>query len=93
MYYPWLKLSSILKFLPEIEKQKVSEKARSENGFLSEYKKYNYASVMKRQIVPGENITWEQKRDGFISRTLPAYKLNPTRRRYLSLIAWAYNPN
>ncbi len=93
MYYPWMRLSSVLKFLPEIEKEKVSEVARSEDGFLTQYKKYKYASVMKRQLVPGKNINWEQKRNAFISRTLPAYKLNPTRRRYLSLIAWSYNPN
>jgi len=91
--YPWLRLNTVLKFLPEIEKYDVSKVARSERGFLTHYRKYGYANAMKQMIVPNENITWDQKRNAFIDRVLPAYKKNPTYRRYLSLIAWAYDPN
>jgi hypothetical protein len=36
--------------------------------------------------------TWAQRRDAFIARALPVYNANPTHRRALSLIAWAYMP-
>ena len=91
--YPWLRLNSVLKFLGEIERQNVSKVARSERGFLTHYQKNKYADKMKQMIVPGKNRTWEEERNLFIDRTLPAYKKNPTYRRYLSLIAWAYDPN
>ena len=90
--YPWLRLNTVLKFLPEIERQNVSKVARSERGFLTHYRKYKYANAMKHMIVPNENITWDQKRNAFIDRVLPVYQKNPTYRRYLSLIAWAYDP-
>lgn len=91
--YPWLRLNTVLKYLPEIERQNVSIVARSERGFITHYQKYKYADKMKKMIVPNENITWDQKRNAFIDRVLPVYKTNPTYRRYLSLIAWAYDPN
>ena len=91
--YRWLSLNTVLKFLPEIERQNVSKVARSERGFITHYRKYGYADKMKQMIVPNENITWDQKRTAFIDRTLPAYQAQPTYRRYLSLIAWAFDPS
>jgi len=89
--YNFLTRTQIKRFLPEIEKNNVSEIARSERGFLSNYLKFG--KKIKNIKVPSENITWDVKRNNFISRTLPAYQKNPTYRRYLSLIAWAYDPN
>lgn len=62
--------------------QKVSEVARSEGQFLSQYKKF------------GERLPqdWIIKRHNFIKRHLVQYKQNPTPRRKLALIAWAYMP-
>ena len=91
--YPWLRLNTVLKFLPEIEKYDVSKVARSDRGFITHYRKYGYAEKMKHMIVPGKNRTWSEERDLFIDRTLPAYKKNPTYRRYLSLIAWGFDAN
>jgi len=91
--YRWLSLNTVLKFLPEIERQNVSKVARSERGFITHYQKYRYADKMKKMIVPEKNRTWEEERNLFIDRTLPAYQAQPTYRRYLSLIAWAYDPN
>lgn len=88
----WLSLKEILKYEPIIISKGVSKVARSENGFLSDYKRYKYASIMKDKIVPNEKITWEKKRENFIKRTLPQFIKNPTPRRYLSLITWAYKP-
>jgi hypothetical protein len=47
---------------------------------------------MESAMVPGESITWARKRDLFIRRTLAAYTKNPTYRRALALMAWAYMP-
>ena len=88
--YNWLSLSEVLKYENEIKLNNVSVVARSEDGFLGEYKKYKNATAMKKQIVPNEKQTWEQKRNAFLARSVPPYKKNPTYRRWLSLIAWAY---
>ena len=90
--YNWLSLSQVLKYENEIKKEKVSVVARGKNGFLSEYKKYKTATAMKKQIVPDTNITWEQKRNAFLARSYAGYKLNPTYRRFLSLVAWGFLP-
>lgn len=90
--YNWLSLSEVLKYENEIKKYNVSIVAREKNGFLGEYKKYKNANIMKKQIVPGEKITWEQKRNAFLARSVPQYKKNPTYRRFLSLVAWSYMP-
>ena len=90
--YKWVSFKKIQKHEPLIVAQEVSEVARGPDGFLSEYKKHKYAHIMKNKKVPDENITWKQKRDAFIDRTLPAYMKEPTLRRYLSLLVWAYKP-
>ena len=88
--YPMMRLKEILKYEPFIEQENVSEIARSPTGFLGQYKRYKYANIMRKQKVPGENITWYQKRNSFIDRTLSAYQKKPTYRRWLSLVAWGY---
>lgn len=91
-YDHWLSLKSLLKYEPYIIKANVSRTARSKGGFLYEYKIYKTSDIMKKAKVPDENQYWETKRNAFIARTLAAYKENPTYRRWLSLIAWAYLP-
>ena len=90
--YRWLSLNQVLKYENEMIKENVSNVARSHDGFLGEYKKYKTTNIMKKAKVPYENIYWETKRNAFIARTLPAYEKNPTYRRWLSLVAWAYMP-
>lgn len=74
--------TSIEKYIPEMVKNNVSKVARSKGQFLDQYKKY------------GKNLPpfWDKKRNAFIARTLAAYKLKPSYRRKLALIAWAFNP-
>lgn len=89
--YRWFPLKSVLKYEDEIIKNNVSVIARSKDGFLYNYKKDKTANVMKNKIIPNKNnLTWEQKRNAFLSRSIPQYKINPTYRRWLSIIAWAY---
>ena len=67
-------------YLPEIIKNGVSEVARSKDGFTTLY--------LAGKLTP----EMEKKRNSFIARSYASYKLNPTYRRKLSLIAWAFDP-
>ena len=75
-------LKSVELYLPMAEKEKVSVVARSPRGFLAAYRKYG-------RDLPEE---WEVKRHNFIKRHLAQYRQNPTARRRLALIMWAYSP-
>ncbi len=78
--YAFVPYNVISKYIPEMEKEKVSVIARSSNGFLNVYKKYG-------KDLPSD---WLIKRHNFIKRHLAQYNLNPTYRRRLALLAWAY---
>ena len=84
--YPWLPLSEIAKYEPEMKRLGVSKVARSSRGFLTAYRKARGNGLWMYE-------GWRRKRDGFIARTLPQYRANPTYRRWLSLVAWAYMPS
>jgi hypothetical protein len=91
--YRWMPLRSVLAHLPEMEKRGVSRVARSSRGFLATYAALGTADATKDHVVPGyPGQTWEQRRRSFIARHLPQYEANPTRRRWLALVAWAYRP-
>jgi hypothetical protein len=81
--YPLLDLATIQTFLPKIKDLGVSIVARSTTGFLPAFKRY------------GKNLPkeWVIKRENFIKRHLVQYKKNPTIRRRLSLITWAFDPD
>jgi hypothetical protein len=83
--FKYLPLSTIEKYETGMRKLGVSEVARSPRGFLAAY---------KRAGGNPNNLSeeWKRKRDGFIKRHMAQYRLNPTRRRMLALIAWAYMP-
>jgi hypothetical protein len=72
-----------LSYLPEIEAEKVSVIARSKGGWLYELikRKGDFDKMPKHLI---------EKRRLFLLRTIPAYKKNKTRRRFLSLISWLF---
>ena len=91
MNYNLISIEQIKKHEPDMVKLKVSEVSRSSRGFLYNYKKYG-KDVLDMKV-PDEKILWRQKRNAFIARHLPSYKKNPTKRRWLALIAWAYRPN
>jgi hypothetical protein len=83
--YKYLSLATIAKFEPEMRRLGVSEVARSPRGFLTAYKRVggNPANLSEG---------WRVKRHGFIRRHLAQYRVNPTVRRKLALIAWAFMP-
>lgn len=88
--YPLIDYDEIKPYIKTMKDKKVSEKARSSDGFLTYYKNN-----------PILNEYWTKKRNAFIKRTLAAAIKNDedlnlyadknliTRRR-LSLLAWAY---
>jgi len=80
--YPFLSVKQIEKNLPEMERLGVSKVSRSKGQFLEQYQKY------------GVNLplAWKIKRENFIKRHLAQYVKNPTVRRRLALIAWAFSP-
>jgi hypothetical protein len=77
-----MKVNEIKSWIPEMERLKVSEVARSPRGFLTYYLE-NDGKL---------NEYWSSKRNSFISRTFAAFKKKPTYRRALALIAWAFMP-
>lgn len=52
------------------------------------------ASMKTRRVVAGSSHgqTWESKRRGFVARHMAQYRTNPTYRRWLALVMWAYMP-
>jgi hypothetical protein len=88
--YKVLSLQQILKFEDEMKRLKVSEVARSPSGFLGQMKKYGSYEDFKNKTASNSNMTWEDKRNSFIARHLAQYRINPTERRRLSLLAWGY---
>jgi len=83
--YNYLPLSVVNKYEPEAKRLEVSKVARSRTGFLAAYKR---AGGSKSKL----SDYWRRKRNGFIARHLVQYKKNPTYRRKLALIMWAYMP-
>lgn len=85
MSFNFMSLQEILKYEPEMQRLKVSQVARSQRGFLTEYKRV----FGKHNNLSNE---WKIKRLNFIKRHIVQYKKQPTNRRLLALYAWAYNP-
>jgi hypothetical protein len=91
--FPWMPVEEVEAMLPTIEAAGVSAVARSPRGFIAAYRRIRSPMRMMIAEVPDlPSQTWAQRRDAFIARALPVYNANPTHRRALSLIAWAYLP-
>ena len=86
-------LRRVLVYEDEMERLGVSKVARGPRGFLTAFKRHGTAAATKNKPVPGyPGQTWEARRNAFIGRHLAQYMTNPTPRRRLALIAWAYEP-
>ena len=81
-----MSLEEVEDHIPEMKKLGVSHVARSKQGFIQAYRDANG----KLEDLPDE---WKLKRLLFIRRSYPQFMNKQyTRRRGLSLIAWAYLP-
>lgn len=75
-------IEEIKKYMPYIIRYRVSETARSKGQFIEQ--------LTESGSVDKLPIEWQNKRRLFLIRSTQGYKKNPTIRRWLSLIAWAY---
>ena len=89
--YALLTPSQVLGYSRHIEMSGVSQVARAPGGFMYKYVREG-EKMLDRVITPSTGLTWAKKREAFIKRHLVQYKANPTLRRRLALIAWAYDP-
>jgi hypothetical protein len=93
MEYRWVSYRAAAAHLPAAERLGVSKVARSTRGFMAEYREAKSAAAMRKRPVPGyPGQTWGQRRTAFIERHLAQFKKNPTERRRLALLMWAYRP-
>lgn len=95
--YKWMSLNKTLSYEDEAKKLGVSEIARSNRGFMRAYEKAKGDPlVMSKMMVPGVSRTtfWDKRRDEFVARHLAQYRKpgGKTRRRWLALVMWAYQP-
>ena len=82
-----MELEEVEDHIPEMRKLGVSHVARSSQGFIQAFRD----AKGKLEDLPDE---WKLKRLLFLQRSIPQYfGKQHTRRRALSLIAWAWLPN
>ena len=86
-----MSVGAVRRHLDQIVTHGVSEVARAPGGFLHTYLKRG-AAMLDEPVSLG-SITWRQKRAAFIARHLAQYAMNPTTRRRLALVAWAFDPD
>jgi hypothetical protein len=84
--YPWLSLSEISKYEPEMRRLKVSKVARARGGFLYYFKQ-------ARGNPDFMSAYWKMRRNAFIKRFMALYKQYGTKKIWLALVAWAYRPD
>lgn len=82
--FPFMPLREVLRHEGEMQRLGVSVVARSPRGFLSAYRNAGAYSKL--------SADWKTTRENFVKRHLVQYKKNPTYRRWLALVAWAYFP-
>ena len=93
MAYHWLSLSTIKRYEAQATRLGVSAVARSPRGFVRAYEAAGgSARVMNATRVPGRREMWGQRRAAFVARHLVQYRHQPTERRRLALLMWAYRP-
>jgi hypothetical protein len=77
-------------FVPFMEEMGVSEVARSRRGFFHAWNEHKSSVWSHRD--PKYDQLWSERRDNFVSRHMQQFRANPTLRRFLALVAWAYTP-
>lgn len=88
--YPVMGRALAEAFVPFMEAMDVSEVARSRRGFFHNWGEHGARVWPMRDPRFGQR--WDERRDNFVARHLAQYERNPTVRRFLALVAWAYTP-
>ena len=89
--FPWMSYNEAHAYEAKAREQKVSRVARSPRGFMRQFEKtQNIASFCRKRVDGYPNQTWGRRRHNFIARHLKQFKKNPTERRWLAMVMWAY---
>ena len=90
--YEWLSQDECMLHLDEAKIKKVSKVSRGAGGFMRTYLDDPTLNpdAMSKLFSQKHQSSWGQVRINFIKRHTAQYEKNPTRRRWLSLIMWAY---
>jgi hypothetical protein len=89
--YRYVPLRDVLSAVGIAERLGVSEVARSTRGFVQAYERFGKAAHVEHSIDPYSGQLWGARRDAFISRHLPQYDAQPTLRRKIALLMWAFD--
>ena len=87
--YPWMSYEEAHAYETQAAEKKVSEVARSAGGFMRVYEEHPSPEEMETTMY-SETQSWARRRQNFIKRHLTQYLKNPTLRRWLAMIMWAY---
>ena len=88
--YRYAPLLDVLAAVGIAERLGVSEIARSPRGFVAAYERFGRPAYVESAVDPSGG-TWGATRDNFIARHLAQYLKNPTERRRLALLMWAFD--
>jgi len=88
--FPVMQRATAERFVPAMRALNVSEVARSPRGFFNQWGRMGGA--VWTHTDPKFGQPWRDRRDNFCRRHMEQYKRNPTLRRFLALVAWAYTP-
>lgn len=92
MKYPLMQYKDMMKYEDEMIKLKVSERAREPDGFYGMFIKYK-SKIPDDIVYPNyTNVNYWKRREIFLNSHYKMWMKNKTRRNYLSLICWAFNP-
>lgn len=83
--YGFVPLTEMNRYVPIAKALGVSKVARSARGFVAAYRRAGGRAERLSDY-------WVQRRRGFVARHLVQYNENPTPRRWLALMMWAYRP-
>lgn len=88
--FPVMQRQTAERFVPFMREMEVSEVARSPRGFFNQWGRFG-SDVWDRRD-PRFGQLWRDRRDNFCRRHSEQFRRNPTLRRFLALVAWAYTP-
>jgi hypothetical protein len=98
--YPFLRRSTVIRALPEIDRRKVSLVARGKRRSRQTKKGFLQVWLKKESLdtLATKNTSWSERRNGFIKRHIkgpgPLWLRNGSpSKKHLALIAWGYSPD
>lgn len=98
--YPFLRRSTVIRALPEIDRRKVSLVARGKRRSRQTKKGFLQVWLKKESLdtLATKNTSWSERRNGFIKRHLKGrgalwLRNGSPSKKHLALVAWGYSPD